>query len=70
MKTLFIALAFAFLSFNAHAGQEIDKYKQDVAAYMLARAVNPTKLIKYSDANGDLAKTVLNPNRLQKIIQY
>jgi hypothetical protein len=68
MKTLFTILAFAFLNLTAYAGQELDKFKQDVDTYMLAQAVNPTKLIKYSDANGDLARTVLDPNRLQKII--
>ena len=68
MKTLFTVLAFAFLSFTAHAGQELDKFNQDIDAYLAAQAVNPKELIKYSDEKGDLARAVLDPNRLQKLV--
>ena len=68
MKTLFTVLAFAFLNFTAHAGQELDKFKQDIEAYLTAQAVNPTALITYSDEKGDLLRAVLDPDRLQKVI--
>jgi hypothetical protein len=68
MKKLFTILAFAFLHLTAHAGQEIDKFRQDMEKYLTAQAVNPTELIKYSDEKGDLARAVLDPDRLQKLV--
>jgi hypothetical protein len=68
MKTLFTIFAFAYLSFTALAGQELDKFNQDIDTYLAAQAVNPKELLKYSDEKGDLARAVLDPDRLQKMI--
>jgi hypothetical protein len=68
MKTLFTFLAFAFLNLTAHAGQELDKVNQDIDTYFLTQALKPNEIIKYADEYGFIAKAVLNPERIQKII--
>ena len=68
MKTLFTLLAFAFLNLTAHAGQELDKFKQDVDALFAAQKANSNQIITYSDEKGYLVKAVLSPERYGSMI--
>jgi hypothetical protein len=68
MKTLFTILAFTFLSFTAQAGEELDKFKQDVDALFFAQKANSNQIITYADEKGYLVKTVLNPERYGRMI--
>ena len=68
MKTLFTILAFAFLSLTARAGQELDKFKQDVDALFAAQKANSNQIITYADEKGYLVKAVLNPERYGRMI--
>jgi hypothetical protein len=68
MKTLFTILAFAFLNLTAQAGQELDKFKQDVDALFAAQKANSNQIITYSDEKGYLVKAVLDPERYGRMI--
>ena len=66
-RTLLAAWLISF-SFTANAGPVLDKFKHDVNAYLAAQAENPNKVIKYSDAQGKIARAVLNPARIQPLV--
>lgn len=55
-------------SVAAHAGPELDKFRQDIAAYQAAQSAKPGSAIRYTDEQGALARAVLNPARMPAVV--
>lgn len=66
-KVLVVFLASISLSM-AHAGQEVDGFKSDIKNYLSEQQKKPDKIIKYTDKNGMIAKSVLNPGRIEGLV--
>jgi hypothetical protein len=67
MKKLIVLLSLFLLNLIASAGQELEKFKQDVALLSDAQKGTPNNIISYADANGYLVKAVLNPERFERM---
>jgi len=68
MRTLTLILSGTLLSLTAQAGPLIDQFNADVRAYQNVQAAAPDRVIRYSDAQGELARAVLNPARVQSMV--
>jgi len=68
MRKLTLTLAGALLSLSAQAGPLIDQFTADVRAYQAVQSAAPDRVIRYSDPQGALARTVLNPARVQPMV--
>ena len=68
MKRLFFALLLIFHFSCVFAGEELDQFKKDISDYLLEQNKTPSKIIKYSDNNGNIARAVLNPDRAKRFI--
>lgn len=67
MNRIFLGLLLAIWSLTATAGPLLDKFHEDVAAFLAAQAQNPNRVIRYVDDQGALARAVLNPNRMASL---
>lgn len=68
MKRLTAAAALILCSVSAFAGPQLDQFNQDIAAFTAAQAATPDKTIRYSDAQGPLARAVLDPQRINAMV--
>ncbi len=63
-----LALTLSLWGIAAHAGPLLDQFTADVRAYRTAQSTAPDRVIRYSDAQGALARAVLNPARVQPMV--
>ncbi len=68
MKSLIFTVLLTFQVSYAFAGEELNLLKKDITAYLTEQNKTPNQIIKYSDGNGDVARAVLNPDRVQRFI--
>lgn len=68
MKRLTTAAALILCSVGTFAGPRLDQFNQDIAAFTAAQAAIPDKTIRYSDAQGPLARAVLEPQRITAVV--
>ena len=61
MKRLLAAVALALFSYACRSSDTFDQYVQSIGALEQAQAAKPGAIIRYSDAGGDLARSVLDP---------
>lgn len=67
MKRVILAILFVFQFSCAYAGEEFEKFIKDMATLSSEQSKTPDKIIKYSDSNGEIARAVLNPERVVRI---
>lgn len=68
MKRLFFALLLNIHVSYAFAGDEFNQLMADISTYQSEQRKAPDHIIKYSDDNGNVARSVLNPDRAKRFI--
>lgn len=68
MNKLFLAVFLIFHTSFAYAGEKFDSLKKEIADYLVEQNKTPDKIIKYGDSNGNLALTILSPNKVVDVL--
>lgn len=69
LLTKAIAVCFVFLAVApSFAGAKADKYLSDLSELESAQSKNPKQIIAFSDTEGDLAKKVVDPVRVNEVL--
>jgi hypothetical protein len=69
MYRLILTLLVALHSSAVFAGMEFEQFRKGVSEYVLEQNKTPNKIIKYSDSNGNVARTVLSPERAARLVE-
>lgn len=68
MKKIILATYLIFISFSAFAGVEFESIQADITSYLQEQGKTPNHIIRYSDENGNVARLVLDPSRIGKVL--